>query len=147
MDGWPQFSDAVVDYYFGKKLAYYYIKRVQQPVCIMIDEPENWHVRVVAGNDSLMSATGQYRVYDGDTGQTLLNGVYKVNANENAELGRIRVSYSDKKLLLIEWTNGQEKNGNHYLLGSPAFSLESYKSWLPKIAGLVDDFDASLIGR
>ena len=40
MDGWPQFSDAIVDYYFNKKLAYYYIRRVQQPVCVMVDEPQ-----------------------------------------------------------------------------------------------------------
>src|SRR5690606_4639738 len=31
IDGWPQFSVAVVDYYFGKKLAYWYIRRVQRP--------------------------------------------------------------------------------------------------------------------
>jgi beta-mannosidase len=29
IDDWPQFSDAVVDTYFGKKLAYYYLWRVQ----------------------------------------------------------------------------------------------------------------------
>ncbi|GGI44239.1 hypothetical protein GCM10008018_06110 [Paenibacillus marchantiophytorum] len=31
IDGWPQFSDAVVDYYYGTKLAFHYIRRVQQP--------------------------------------------------------------------------------------------------------------------
>ena len=39
LDGWPQFSDAVVDYYFGKKLAYHYIRRAQRPVCVFISEP------------------------------------------------------------------------------------------------------------
>ena len=39
MDGWPQFSDAIVDFYFNKKLAYYYIRRVQEPVGVMVDEP------------------------------------------------------------------------------------------------------------
>ncbi|MDD5603829.1 MAG: hypothetical protein PHG48_07145, partial [Eubacteriales bacterium] len=38
MDGWPQFSDAVVDYYFDKKLAYHYIKVSQQHVCIIVKE-------------------------------------------------------------------------------------------------------------
>jgi beta-mannosidase len=41
IDCWPQFSDAIVDYYFGRKLAYPYIKRVQKPVCIMIGEPDS----------------------------------------------------------------------------------------------------------
>ena len=42
LDCWPQISDAVVDYYFHKKLAFYYIGRVQQPVCMVCAEPENW---------------------------------------------------------------------------------------------------------
>ena len=42
IDCWPQFSDAIVDYYFGRKLAYHYLKRVQQPVCLMVTEPENY---------------------------------------------------------------------------------------------------------
>ncbi len=36
LDGWPQFSDAIVDYYFGKKLAYHYIRRAQRPVCVFL---------------------------------------------------------------------------------------------------------------
>ena len=33
MDCWPQISDAVVDYYFCRKLAYFFIKRSQQDIC------------------------------------------------------------------------------------------------------------------
>lgn len=47
IDGWPQFSDAVVSYDFIKKLAYYYIKRVQQDLCLMFDEIDGWHIRAV----------------------------------------------------------------------------------------------------
>jgi beta-mannosidase len=146
MDGWPQFSDAIVDYYFGKKLAYYFIKRIQQPFCIMLDEPENWHVNVVAGNDSLKDYKGQYRIWDADTDQTLQEGRFHVKANENRILGAIRVSRSDKKLLLVEWSVNGEKYGNHYLLGTPPFSLDIYRKWLHKIAGLQGDFDENKIG-
>ncbi len=38
MDCWPQISDAVVDYYFCKKLAYFFIKRSQQDICLMMDD-------------------------------------------------------------------------------------------------------------
>lgn len=34
LDGWPQMSNAVVDYFFTKKLAYEYIKQSQAPFCI-----------------------------------------------------------------------------------------------------------------
>ena len=37
-DGWPLISDAVVDYYNSKKLAYYYIRQVQKNACVMVGE-------------------------------------------------------------------------------------------------------------
>ena len=147
MDGWPQFSDAIVDYYFGKKLAYHYIRRVQQAVCIMVDEPADWHVRVVAGNDSRQDAAGHYRLWDADSGETLLAGDFSTQANENTTLGRIRVSRADKRLFLIEWTVNGKTLANHYLLGYPRFSLAQYKQWLAKIAALQNDFSAESIGK
>ena len=41
IDGWPQISDAVVDWYGVKKLAYEYIKRSQRMFCLMCDEPDS----------------------------------------------------------------------------------------------------------
>ena len=35
-DGWPIISDAIVDYYNSKKLAYYFIKNAQYDVCVLI---------------------------------------------------------------------------------------------------------------
>jgi beta-mannosidase len=147
IDGWPQFSDAIVDYYFNKKLAYYFIRRVQEPVAIMVSEPNGWRCRVVAGNDSRSDASGHYRVWDADSGQTLLEGDYSTKANENLNLGSIPVFHSGKRLFLIEWTANGKKYANHYLQGFPPFSFEQYKSWLVKIAALENDFDAASIGK
>ena len=41
LDGWPQFSDAVVDYYYRKKIAYEVIVNSQRTVALMFREPEN----------------------------------------------------------------------------------------------------------
>ena len=41
VDGWPQFSDSVVDYYFTKKLAYHTVKTSQQAVRLMLRNEEN----------------------------------------------------------------------------------------------------------
>jgi beta-mannosidase len=147
MDGWPQLNAAVVDYYFNKKLAYYYIRRVQQPVCVMVAEPQDWRVRVVVGNDSREDASGHYRVWDADSGETLLDGDYATKANENLEVGTIPVFHSGKRLFLIEWTANGKRCVNHYLQGMPPFSLAQYKSWLSKIAALQNDFDAASVGR
>ena len=74
LDGWPQISDAVVDYYYAKKLAYYYIKRVQQPIVLMMDELVDWGHQVVLGNDSRETHAVRYQIADGDTGEILLAG-------------------------------------------------------------------------
>ncbi|WP_164821575.1 glycoside hydrolase family 2 protein [Paenibacillus koleovorans] len=148
LDGWPQFSDAVVDYYGGRKLAYAYIRRSQGQTCLMLDEPESWHVRAVLGNDSLQEQRGTYRVWDADTNETLLTGEFWAVPNENVTLGRIRISHSDKRLLLLQWEIGGARYGNHYLLGFPAFNLEDYKRWLPLIAEAGGgDFDPGAVGQ
>lgn len=70
LDGWPQFSDAVVDYYFSKKLAYHYIRRVQQPVCVFISESghtrnlgdmdgEGTHITQISESSPLLSPGGE----------------------------------------------------------------------------------------
>ena len=41
IDGWPQVSDAIVDYYFSKKKAYNYIKISQKPTLLMMNEDED----------------------------------------------------------------------------------------------------------
>jgi beta-mannosidase len=104
IDCWPQFSDAAVDYYYGKKLAYYYVKRAQEPVCIMVSEPEGQCIGVIAGNDSNEHVTGHYRVWDADSENALSEGRFTVQANTNMDIDEIKISDGDKKLLLIEWT-------------------------------------------
>ena len=147
IDGWPQFSDAVVDYYYGKKLAYHYIRRVQAPVCLMISEPADGQVRVVAGNDSRKDAAGSYRVWDADTNQTLLEGDFHASANTNCDLGTIRAASDEQRLFLLEWTADGHKAGNHYLLGKPPFVSARYRQWLPVIAALPREFDAGSVAR
>lgn len=146
IDCWPQFSDAVVDYYFAKKLAYHYIKRVQAPFCIMLDEPRDWHCRVVASNDTREERRGEFRVVDAWSGEERLAGEFRVGPNINRELGRIRVSHGEHRLFLMTWEIDGRSGGNHYLLGKPPFSLDRYKEFLRSIASLPESFEADKIG-
>ena len=147
IDGWPQFSDAVVDYYYGKKLAYHYIRRVQTPVCLMVSEPADGQVRVVAGNDSQRDAAGAYRVWDADTNQLLLESDFQAPANANLDLGTVSVAPGEQRLFLLEWTLDGQRYGNHYHLGNPPFSYARYRQWLPAIAALPREFDPHVIAR
>jgi beta-mannosidase len=144
LDGWPQFSDAVVDYYFAKKLAYHYIQRVQQPVCVFLGEPGNGkYLPVIASNDCLQSHEIAYRIWDGGTGATASQGNCNLPPNQNWQVDRIRTFSSENRMYLIQWSVGGVEYGNHYLVGLPPISLVQYRLWLSMIARLPRPFDDS----
>jgi beta-mannosidase len=147
IDGWPQFSDAVVDYYYAPKLAYHYIRRVQPPICVMVGEPGSGkYLPVIVGNDSLRDADVRYLVWEAG-GETLAQGTLHVPANQNRQAARIRHYASDHRLLLVEWQVNGEVFGNHALIGWPPFSLTQYRAWLTHIAALPRAFDAEAVAQ
>ena len=134
IDGWPQMSDAVVDYYYEKKLAYDYIKRSSKPFMIMIDEFENWVNDVVIANSTLTDVSGSVKVRDVDSGNVLFEKSFTAKANSNTTIGDIEIRCSKKGMLIIEWTldNG-ERGVNTYLYGTPPYRLDDYKRYLDEI--------------
>lgn len=62
-DGWPIVSDAVVDYYGSKKLAYYFLSNVQKNVCVFVNDPVDGAYPLVAVNDTRHPGRGNR---DGD---------------------------------------------------------------------------------
>jgi beta-mannosidase len=69
IDGWPQMSDAVVDYYYQKKLAYFYIKRSQALFTVAAGEMQNWGLPIYACNDTLSAKNGRLTVTDAESGE------------------------------------------------------------------------------
>lgn len=141
LDGWPQISDAVVDYYFAKKLAYHYIKRVQEPICLMMDELVDWNHAVVLGNDSCQTKTVAWRVEDGDNGEVLLRGETLSKANENVTVGSIRELSGTQKLYILRWTVDGKEYANHFLSGFPHFNAEQVLRYVDIIKKLPEQFD------
>lgn len=144
LDGWPQISDAVVDYYFSPKIAYYYLKRIHTPICLLMDESENWKHRVVLSNDSNISCMVSYAIKDGETEEILASGRTFSRANENVELESLPSFPGRQKLFLLEWSiNGEGKRfGNHYISGFVPFDFEKYKDWMRSIEKIPDPFSA-----
>ncbi len=136
IDGWPQFSDAIVDYYFSKKRAYEYVKRSQRRICLMLREPANWSQTLVAANSTRERSELDFTLRDVESGAVLLKGARTLEANSATELGDIPFSMGDKKLYLLEWKDRFGEGVNHYLAGLPPFSLEWYKAMMDK-AGLL----------
>ena len=137
VDGWPQMSDAVVDYYYNKKLAYDFIKRSQRDFIIMLDEMSSWKHDIITANSTLKTVKGKVKISDLDSGKVFFEKEFTAGPNCNTKLGNLNLMYSDKGMFLIEWEleNG-EKYFNTYLYGSPKYDLEQYKGWLKKIKNI-----------
>ncbi len=133
IDGWPQISDAVVDYYFTKKLAYHYIKASQMPLCLMLDEPCADARALIAANDLQSDAVLHYTVTDAESGACLLTGEGKVSSNSTCVLGELPVSETPR-FYIIRWNyeyNGSLQTGqNHYVTHLKNLELEQYLSWM-----------------
>ena len=129
LDGWPIISDAIVDYYGRKKLAYGYIQRVQADVCAIVCEPRDGRHEVVVVNDTPRPAEGRVTVRDADTGTTLFKGDYCVDANGKTIAGNLS-PVSVPSMWLITYTVGDRTLRNHYLTGPRPFNLRDYRRWL-----------------
>ena len=144
LDCWPQISDAVVDYYFTKKLAFHYLKRAQRPICLLLDEPAGWLHPVLLCNDSREDKRVAWRIEDGDSGETLLSGECLSPANKNITLGDLKTPSSEQRLYLLKWSIDGVSYGSHYISGYPVFDGDKMIRWLEIIRALPDSFELEL---
>ena len=135
IDGWPQFSDAVVDYYFEKKLAFETIRRSQQPLCLMLREPANWRQELVAANDTRQDVEVEFSVRDGDSGEVVTSGQGRVRADAATPLATIPFSAGKQRFYVIDWSSPVGSGRNHYLAGNPPWDWRRYRDWI-EAAGL-----------
>ena len=133
-DGWPIISDAVVDYYGRKKLAYDYIRRAQRDVLAMVDE--NGDILVV--NDLLRPVRGHVTLTDAETGKTLFDGDYFCAANAVAKAGAVRFFGQGVAKIRYSVEGDPEAYDNHYLYGGPTrtyvgekkIDFADYRRWM-----------------
>jgi len=131
-DGWPIISDAIVDYYNSRKLAYYYIKQVQYNACVMIGDPIDGMHHIVAVNDTREEKSGTVVIHDADSGETIFSGSFVIPVNSKVLIGNIPDKHN-QAMWLVDYTIGKEKYKNHYLAGTAPFKLDDYKRWYKKL--------------
>lgn len=131
-DGWPVISDAVVDYYYDKKLAYHYIKRVQTDVCVMIGDAKASGHPVVIVNDTRDKVEGVFSVRDADSKEVVISRNFSLAANGKS-VEEFLPETEGTKLWLIEWEINGQKYTNHYFAFKPQVKLERYLNWLPEL--------------
>jgi len=138
-DGWPQVSDAVVDWYGVKKLAYHYITRSQKPVCLICDEPKEGLLDLLAVNDTQSTVKGEYTVMELVSGEKVANGMFEVPANGKTVVCKL----TDKKygFYLIRWTSTGGNGVNHFTCTiGDGWTWEVYKNCMEK-AGFYNEFE------
>jgi len=124
-DGCAQISDAVVDYYGGKKPAYAALKNAQydQIVCVVDDERAAWAV-----NDARRAVKGHAKLTDAATGRTFLEKDFEIPANGKLKLGT--VDFGGQGVVRIEATLDGKPFRNHFLYGAPPFDWKNVKAWM-----------------
>ena len=134
LDGWPQISDAVVDFYFEKKLAYDYIKRSQAPVCFMFDEPIEGECGLYGVNDTLEDFDGVCVVTDVESGKACFEKRVRVPSGTSVMVGKVRVG--DRQICYhITWKKqGAIIGENHYYANMPNLDYLSYMSQMQRIS-------------
>lgn len=132
VDGWPQVSDAVVDFYGVKKLAYHYIKRSQSPVCIMGDEADG-KLKLYLVNDTSDEIELPYSVKEQYSGKTVLNGKAKCAPYRSEKIAEIELTSGEKNFYVFEWTRGGKTERNHFHSGIIALKLDKYLDAIEKI--------------
>ncbi len=131
IDGWPQISDAVVDWYGNKKRAYHYIKRSQLPFCMMLDEPHDGAHSLVAANDTQSAKHISYTVCELHSGKTVCEGECIVEPNVSARVAAL--PHTHRAFYMISW-QGDACGVNHFVsdIGDD-ITLEDYVSCIDKI--------------
>ncbi len=139
IDGWPQISDAIIDWYGTRKLAYHYIKRSQAPLCFIFDEPKNGKLNLIATNDSLNDESGEYTVTDLSNDKVVASGNYKVNSADKVTVTTVKET--PNSFYLIEWKFSGGKGKNHFVTTiGDGWTYENYKKSMQK-AGFYDEFE------
>jgi Beta-galactosidase/beta-glucuronidase len=132
IDGWPQISDAVVDYYLDKKVAYDYIKRSQTDFCMMFDEPRDGYLQLFAANDTESEKAVKFSVKD-DANNVIFSGEFTVSAHVSLPIERIPAPSDVGKFYFIEWDDGEKAGENHYVANIKGVNFGYYKEQLAKI--------------
>ena len=138
IDGWPQVSDAIVDYYYCKKLAFHYIQRSQQPVCLMFDEPLEGKIALYGVNDRTGEAAVKYSVINLTTGRSVLSGSAVLAADSSTAIDSLSVTEEEQNFYLIRWELDGKVYQNHFHTNLLGISFEAYMDAIAKCG--MDEF-------
>jgi len=140
-DGWPVISDAVVDYYNARKLAFHYLLRSQRDVQAICGEETGGVHPLIVVNDTLKPARGKLRVHRAGEQAALAEVSFDVAPNGKQTCGSIPHPAA-AEMWALDWTlDGGASFSTHYLATRSTVTLKQYRAWMDAL-GLTRLFQA-----
>lgn len=131
-DCWPQFSDAVVDYYGEKKPAYRSLANTQRRRQLFLTADGRSGFRVTAVNDRDAGTAGTFRVFSLPGRMQLAVGGWRCEARGRAEIPLDIPVPEESALYLLEWDAEDGTCGaNHWMSDALPFDSGLYRRCLP----------------
>ena len=128
VDGWPQISDAVVDWYLGEKVAFDVIAASQRPLVLIVGEADGQQLPLLACNDTRRDIAGSFFIMNVEDETKVLEAKFQSRANETVQIGAIELP-ADPSMPLVEWEDDEGGARNHYLVGAPPFDFKALTTW------------------
>ncbi|MBE6608046.1 MAG: hypothetical protein E7633_05790 [Ruminococcaceae bacterium] len=144
VDGWPQISDAVVDYYGAKKLAYSYIRRAQEALQLMCDEPSDGKISLCCVSDLQKSVKVKWSVSDIFDGREVLCGENEIMPHTTFSVGNIPYADETPHYYLMTWSyeaDGKVLSGKNHFISfmEKTLDIKQYVEMM-RIAGYDSEF-------
>ncbi len=123
LDGWPQVSEAMVDYYFDKKPSFDFVKRAQRPVNVIIKQKSKGNLQVVVVNDGRMATSVNYEI--SCCGNVVANGKLDILPDEKKIAQEIHTNGESNFYQIKFWLEG-EIFLSHYQENPTNLNLDVY---------------------
>lgn len=136
LDGWPQFSEALVDFYFDKKPGFTTVSRSYEPLLVTVFENNDSQYQINVINDTLKAQNVKCKVYDIDSKQVYFDGEISVDKNSSVKGAIFNDIYFEQKCLVIEFEYDGKKCINHFITGYPIYKKDDFVRWY-KLLGIL----------
>ena len=83
-----------------------------------------------ACNDTLASENGILTVKEAFSGEIIHSCAFTAKENASTLIATLKTDELKEKMLIFEWSAGEESGRNHYLCAEPPIDLAEYKNFL-----------------
>ncbi len=132
LDGWPQVSEAMVDYYFTKKASFEFVKRAQRPVNVIVKPDGDGVLQVFAVNSERKPVKVSYKI--SENGRTVASNEAVVSADESINTETVHTDGKSNFYRIDFFVDG-EHFVSHYQENAVGLDLDRYLENIKSVYG------------